>query len=100
MIVSRHSGLGFERLGVGDDIPDGIFVRKRPRHRAHQSPLAILGTRAANAASEFSTLGGEVPVVHPGNPRGSQVLIPGAIVAMAGRASRVQRLSGFWIAGE
>jgi hypothetical protein len=89
IIDSGDWGLRLKRLDVGDDIPNGIFVRQRARHRAHQSAFAILGIRAANAAPEFSELRGKVPVVYSSDPRRTQVLISGAIVAMAGAASRV-----------
>ena len=44
-------GLRLERLDVRDDIANGVFIGKGPRHGAHQPPLAILGIHAANAAS-------------------------------------------------
>src|ERR1700681_3841364 len=100
LFVFRHSGLRFERLDVGDDIANRIFVSKPSRHRTQQSPLAILGTRAANAAPKFSQLRGEVPVVHSSNPRSPQVLVSGSAIAVAGTARRVKRLSDFRIAGK
>jgi hypothetical protein len=90
-------GLGFERLDVGDDIPDRILVRQRARHGAHQSTFAVLGICAANAAPEFSELRGEVPVIDSRNPRRAEVRIAAAIVAVAGAARGIQRRAGFGI---
>jgi hypothetical protein len=89
MFFSHPSRLGFERANVSDHVADRVFVRKRARHRAHQSSFSILGVRASDAAPEFSQLGGEVPVIDSCNSRRSQVLIAGAVVTVACAARRV-----------